>query len=349
MARVAGALALAAACAPRAVAEPAPVGAVDAFAQFKLDFGRVYGEGEDPARFAAFSANYALVQAENAKGHAYTLGINKFADLSREEFAATRLGGLRPAGHQTWGGLPLMGTDVPGGKPVPESVDWRRSMSAVRDQGSCGSCWAFSAIAAIEGGWAAAEDEVLSFSEQQLVDCSKQDDGCDGGLMDTAFAYYFNRTDGGAPVCTTKSYPYTARDGECRAAHCTPGLAPGVLVGYRDVAQESEAALAEAVTERPVAVAVAASFWWQIYQGGVFTGECDDELNHGVAAVGFGVSAGPKPQKYWTIRNSWGKDWGEDGYMRLAFGDKTLGGKCGITLAASYPVLNKPRRLTISV
>jgi len=348
MARVAGALALATACVPLAAAEPTPASAIDAFAQFKLDFGRVYGEGEDTARLAAFSANYALIQTENAQGHTYTLGINDFADMSQEDFAATRLG-LRSEGQKMWGGLPHLGTHVLGEKPLPESVDWRRSMSAVRDQGSCGSCWAFSAIAAIEGGWAAAAGEVLSLSEQQLVDCSAQNHGCHGGLMDLAFMYYDNRTDGGVPICTKDSYPYTAREGACHAAHCTAGLAPGVLVGYRDVAQESEAALAEVVAQRPVAVAVTASIWWQLYSGGVFTGACEGQPNHGVAAVGYGVDVGPKFQKYWLVRNSWGKGWGEGGYMRLAFGVQTAGGKCSIARMASYPVLTGPRRLTISV
>eukprot|EP00449_Zooxanthella_nutricula_P032975 CAMPEP_0198488258 /NCGR_PEP_ID=MMETSP1462-20131121/623_1 /TAXON_ID=1333877 /ORGANISM="Brandtodinium nutriculum, Strain RCC3387" /LENGTH=343 /DNA_ID=CAMNT_0044216713 /DNA_START=80 /DNA_END=1111 /DNA_ORIENTATION=+ len=315
-----------------AVAAQAPSsGVASVFEQFKKDFGRHYGDSEEAARFAAFQANYELIQSENAKGHSYTLGLTDFADMTQQDFAKARLG-LRANSTRPWGGLPLMGTHARGSKALPESVDWRGkgAVHRVKDQGQCGSCWAFSAVGALEGAWEIATGQSVSLSEQQLVDCSRSDNGCGGGLMDSAFEYAQDTA-----VCTEESYPYTAKNGACHATGCAAGIPRGGVVGYTDVTVDDEEALMEAVAQQPVSVAIQAGPI-QFYTGGVMDGPCGTELDHGVLAVGYGVQKG---KKYWLVRNSWGASWGEGGYIKLARGGQRKQGQCGIQMMASYPVV----------
>jgi len=339
MSRMASAIASAAGFASAVAAQTPSVGAASAFEQFKKDFGREYGDSEEAARFSAFVANYDFIQAENAKGHSYTLGLTDFADMTPQDFAKARLG-LRTNSTKPWGGLPLMGTHARGGKALPKSVDWRGKgvVQRVKDQGQCGSCWAFSAVGALEGAWGVATGQSLSLSEQQLVDCSKEDDGCGGGLMDNAFQYAH-----GKAVCTEESYPYTATDGVCHASRCTAGIPEGGVVGYRDVTADDEEALMEAVAQQPVSVAIQAG-QIQFYTGGVMDGRCGTQLDHGVLAVGYGVQG---RKKFWLVRNSWGPSWGEGGYIKLARGVKSKHGQCGIQMMASYPVVHGTAPLSL--
>jgi len=299
----------------------------------------MYHEAEKAARFATFAANYARVHAENAKGHGYKLGINEFADMTQEEFATTRLG-LRPSlGDKRWGKLPHLGKHVRTSKELPESVDWREkgAVQQVKNQGSCGSCWAFSSTAAMEGAWQIATGKLVSLSEQQLVDCSQKqgNEGCHGGLMDNAFGY-----EEGVGVCSEDSYPYKGKDGTCSASTCQPAIPKGGIVGFKDVEADDEEALMDAVAQQPVSVAIEADQTaFQFYEGGVLDAECGTQLDHGVIVVGYGVEDG---KKYWLVRNSWGSDWGEDGYIKLLRGKATDGkaGECGILTQPSYPVVN---------
>jgi len=335
MSRVASAIAWAAGCGALAAAQRPVLGATGAFEQFKRDFGKIYEEVEKEARFAAFVANYEFIRAENAKGHSYTLGLNQFADLTREEFAQTRLG-LRPSTKKAWGRLPHLGTHVRGSVALPESVDWRAkgAVQKVKNQAQCGACWAFSTVGALEGAWEIATGQLLSLSEQQLVDCSKNGNmGCGGGLMDAGFEY-----EEGTAVCTEDSYPYAAKDGVCRASQCTAGIPKGGVVGFKDVASDDEEALMEALAQQPVSVAIEADqMAFQLYAGGVMNSTCGTKLDHGVVAVGYGVQDG---MKYWLVRNSWGPSWGEGGYIKLARGIKAKEGECGIQMSASYPVVD---------
>ena len=220
---------------------------------------------------------------------------------------------------------------------MPAAVDWttQNAVTPVKNQGSCGSCWAFATTGAIEGIVAIRNRTLLSLSEQQLVDCDKTSSGCEGGWPDRAFAYV-NTNNG---LCTEAAYPYTAQDGACRSNSCVESPLTSIT-GYYDVpARNDDDALMRAVAQQPVSVAVNANAAFQYYASGVFTAPCSGSINHAVLIVGYGITQTQVP--YWKIKNSWGTAWGEAGYIRLLRNDSINGGAglCGVNLYPSYPTL----------
>lgn len=224
------------------------------------------------------------------------------------------------------------------------SVDWvaAGAVTPVKDQGQCGSCWSFSTTGALEGAYYTTYGSLPSFSEQQLVDCDNRqhggkDMGCNGGLMDNAFSWI--KKNGG--LCTEVSYPYvsgtTKTAGTCQTT-CS-AVKNSAVVSFTDVAPKSDEAMMQALTQQPVSVAIEAdqkSF--QLYQSGVFTGECGTTLDHGVLVVGYGTMSGAD---YYRIKNSWGTTWGDAGYIYIGRGSQFNAGQgqCGVLLQASYPTL----------
>ena len=195
-----------------------------------------------------------------------------------------------------------------------------------------GCCWAFSAVAATEGITKLSTGKLISLSEQELVDCdvNGEDQGCNGGLMDDAFQFIIDN--GG--LTTESNYPYKASDGTCNTNKASSSAA--TISGYEDVPSNSESALLKAVANQPVSVAIdAGGSDFQLYKSGVFTGACGTELDHGVTAVGYGKTA--DGIKYWLVKNSWGKSWGESGYIRMERDVDAAEGLCGIAMEASYP------------
>jgi C1A family cysteine protease len=304
-----------------------------AFKDFKAKYGKSYGSPEEEQRrLSIFVANLEFIESENALNRSYTLGVNAFADQSREEFVSTHLGLSPPS--ELFEGLPHLGTHNYSGRPLPDSVDWvaNGAVTPVKSQGKCGSCWAFSSTGALEGAWQIATGNLVSLSEQQLVDCSKHNHGCKGGIMFAAFDYL----KGSRPVCTEGSYSYKAANGVCKESTCTAGIPSGAVTGYKDVTPDDEKALMEAVAQQPVSVAIQADeSVFQLYTGGVLTKKCGAKLDHAVLAVGYGSDGGVD---YWKVKNSWG-NWGEDGYVRLQRGVKNHG-ECGINSQPVYPVVH---------
>merc|ERR1711970_425476 len=225
----------------------------------------------------------------------------------------------------------------PGPISAPEAKDWRKEdgvVSAVKNQAQCGSCWAFSATGSLEGQMMLKKNKKVSLSEQQLVDCADGkygNHGCNGGLMGYAFAYI--KAVGG--IESEADYPYKARDMTCKA---DKSKFVATVTGYKRIARGSEDALKKAVAEvGPISVAIHATPHMQLYHGGVMVDStCSpSRLNHGVLAVGYGhdKSSG---LDYWIVKNSWGRSWGESGFIKMARNHRNM---CGIATQASFPTV----------
>jgi len=295
-----------------------------AFAKWMMQNGKSYGNQSDKEyRKGVFSQNMSKVKAHEQNQNAtYNVGLNKFADLTPEEFKV-QYTGLKHNLKKTKNFA--KGTSV----NAPSSKDWTSTsaVTGVKDQGQCGSCWAFSTTGALEGLYYINNSSQRSFSEQQLMDCSGSygNMSCNGGLMDFAFEYAQSHG-----VTDESNYPYTARDGyTCQTSNITNGFKIG---SYVDV-DDSQTALVNAIAERPVSIAINANPI-QLYTSGIFNDwSCSDQIDHGVLGVGYGTDGG---QDFFKIKNSWGAAWGESGYFRVARRDYGSG-ICGCTSSASYP------------
>lgn len=294
---------------------------------FKKTFAKEYNDiDEEKARFAIFSSNLNYIEATNAKNLTFTLGVNQFADLTEEEFVAHYTGARTPG--QLYGDVPYLGEH--GAVDWTDSVDWtdKGAVTPVKNQGSCGSCWAFSTTGALEGANFIATGQLVSLSEQFFMDCDTNS-GCGGGWPYKAFTYAKSHA-----ACTESSYPYKARAGSCRASSCAPGIKK--VTGYKSVSK-SENALMSAVTQQPVSVTVKAGGTMQHYKSGVLMGSCSGQINHAVLAVGYGSLNG---QAYWKVKNSWAASWGDHGYFLLERGAGGGGAFCVLEDSPSYPIIS---------
>jgi len=298
----------------------------DAFRSFMHTHKKSYHHEEFRTRYSIFKNNMDFIEAHNKKGLSYTVGMNKFGDLTNEEFKRFYLGLKGAKAHPTK-------APTAADPSLPSAWDWRDkgAVTPVKDQGQCGSCWSFSTTGSTEGCHFLTKGALVSLSEQNLMDCSSAQGnmGCDGGLMDSAMTYIIQN--GG--IDTEASYPYTAEDGT--SCNYNPANSGATLSSFKDLPSGDENALQQAVSQGPVSVAIdAGEPSFQLYSSGVYyEPNCDPQsLDHGVLAVGWGTD--PTGGDYWIVKNSWNTNWGMDGYIWMS---RNKNNNCGIATAATLP------------
>jgi len=273
-----------------------------------------------------FAVNDDIIDMHNSKhSETYKLGHNKFSHINNNDFKSLVQKGIKKDINDVT--IPSVYVNI---SSLPLEIDWvsRGAVTNVKNQGQCGSCWTFSTTGAMEGAYQIKYGKLVSFSEQEFVDCDKTDSGCNGGLMDLAFT--FAKRNGG--ICSEEDYPYVGKDGNCvKSCKNVPNSAP---LSFTDV-DNNENAMLLAVSKQPVSIAIQADqIAFQFYKSGVFTGNCGTDLDHGVLVVGYGTLDGVD---YYKVKNSWGTSWGLDGYILLERNKEQEGGQCGYLLSASYP------------
>ena len=303
------------------------------FENFVVSYGRKYiSPAEKEFRFKVFVQNLEEIVKINSANISYKYGLNNFSDMTQEEFKAKYLGYVSNKKESE-----LSAMNQHSLTSGPASVDWRTkgAVTPVKDQGACGSCWAFAATGALEGAYFLKNGSQLSFSEQHLVDCSwlQGNLGCSGGLANRAFRYWEKKG-----FLKESDYEYTAKNGNCQYEK-KKDLVVGKLSKFIQNGN-TEDDLLESLVIAPTAVAVNATPLMK-YSSGIYsdTTACPanfNDLNHAVLAVGYGAdSAG---NKFWIVKNSWGTSWGENGYFRLGRG-VIAGGVCGVALDTSIAKL----------
>jgi len=314
----------------------------NSFNEYVVAFNKTYVEEEIGRRFEAFKINLQQINTDNELEGSEVYGLTKFSDIHPDEFRARFLTFKRdPANDRN--NVPVFESTETN---ATKSIDWRKQkkVTPVKDQGQCGSCWAFSTTEAVESAWLMSGKPQQILSTQEVVACDKKDLGCNGG--DTVSAYKFLQKNGG--MATAKAYPDTSskrgKTGKCIKAdekkkvvavtgfsYATPPK-PDMDEDKKWKANEVKMA-ASMTTAGPLSICVDAEKW-QNYKKGIITKTCKQQLDHCVQAVGYDQT-GPKP--YWIVRNSWNTDWGIDGYIHVGMGHNYCGIANEATIVAVKP------------
>lgn len=294
------------------------------FSDYINKYGKQYSDDELPTRLSIYRENLRKIQEHNSQDHSWKMDVNQFTDLTQDEFK-TKSGSICFKNrNRDLSGFNLRTVY----KELPESFDWveKGAVTEVKDQKSCGSCYAFSTTGAVEGAYFVATGKLVSLSEQEIVDCSGSfgNQGCNGGLMNYGFEFIKNKG-----ICLEKDYSYKATTGLCKKCKSVTKVS-----SYVNVPEFDEDALQQAVYTSPVSIAIEAdTSIFQSYSSGVMDSvSCGTSLDHGVLVVGWGTLNG---KKYWKVKNSWGSSWGDKGYILLGRGNNI----CGLATEPSYPVL----------
>merc|ERR1712087_47326 len=306
--------------------------AVSEFLEWKAEHSKEYpSQSHTMERFNIYQANKKYIEEHNANSeHGFTLGRNQFMDMTHEEYKKFLLGsGVAPMAHKDNKMHVPCHADI----NTVDSIDWRTQgyVGPVKNQQQCGSCWAFSTVASVEGQYFKKTGTLRSFSEQELVDCNYgffSNHGCQGGLMDNAFKWLQSND-----LHSEEAYPYKGSKHTCHVNSIGPSDTTTRVTGFVDVEHGSESALKDAVaTVGPVSIAIDASHRsFQFYKSGIYSEPAcsSTQLDHGVAIVGFGSDDG---QDYWIVRNSWAAVWGDKGYIKMA---RNKDNACGVATSAS--------------
>jgi len=295
-------------------------------------------QAEHDDRYEIFKDNIDIINRHNSQGLSWWLGVTPFADLTAQEFKDQIVGGCTMTDDRPRKETILDASDN------PDRIDWveQGKVTPVKNQGQCGSCWAFSTTGAVEARYAIKTGQLNSLSEQELVDCAGDEgnNGCRGGLMDYGFEYVQQESG----LCLENEFPYDAKTEtmkcEQKRSQCTHY---DPIEGYTDVQKYSTEQLEAALKDGPVSIAIEADQTaFQLYKGGVLKGRCGHKLDHGVLAVGYDNTG---TDHFWKVKNSWGPSWGEQGYIRLCkdcnancsgIGNRCQG-QCGLLGQPSFP------------
>ncbi|XP_050292840.1 procathepsin L-like [Anthonomus grandis grandis] len=298
------------------------------FKVFQASFNKTYQPTELTLREQVFNQNLQKIEEHNKKFDlglvAYKTGVNSFTDLTEEEFLA-RFKTL-PLEESFIKANSVQDSNQFNISELPKSIDWREKgvVTAVKDQGSCGGCWAFSATGTLEGQLAINTGNLTSLSEQELIDCNTATQkGCNGGVVQYALSYVIENG-----ITSEENYPYVGEQKSCKSKR--NAVRADSYVNIRSY-NETDLKLAVGFVG-PVSVAVNA-YLLKDYESGIINSPCLDDVDHGVLVVGYGTD-NKTNLEYWIIKNSWGSEWGESGYYKLALGKQL----CGIAKQACYPV-----------
>jgi C1A family cysteine protease len=298
--------------------------------QYLAKFNKVSNDVEMfNARMENFAKADKFIKEHNATESSYTVGHNQFSDWFATEYK-NMLGYAKFQGQREASTLLDESANT-------DTVNWvtAGAVTPVKNQGSCGSCWAFSTTGSLEGAHQIATGTLLSFSEEQLVECDTAvNEGCNGGTQDEAYKYY----EAGIKAELESVYPYTSGNGRSGACTYDAASATAVTVSdYTNVTPSTVSQMKAAVTQQPTAVAIQANMpCFQFYTTGVMdNARCGTNLDHAVLAVGYGTESG---KDYWLVKNSWDTTWGDKGYIKLAIVDGD--GICGVQMDPLYPKTN---------
>ncbi|KAI7738545.1 LOW QUALITY PROTEIN: hypothetical protein M8C21_032893 [Ambrosia artemisiifolia] len=312
------------------------------YLSWRVKHGKLYNTLREKAkRFEIFKDNLKYIEQHNSKHHkSYKLGLNKFADMSAQEYRLLFTGAKKiNSKRKLINNVKSDHYSVHLGDVMPNFVDWRTkgAVAAVKDQGRCGSCWAFSTIGSVEAINQIVTGDLITLSEQELIviHLTTMD------VMEAIWIMLLNSLSRMVELIQIKII-LTRKDGICDKNRKNAKVVS--IDGYEDVPVNDELALQKAVANQPITVSIeASSLDFQFYDSGIFSGSCGTDLDHGVVVVGYGTEDG---KDYWIVRNSWGVEWGEQGYIRIERNIKEKEGKCGIAMEAFYPTkkgLNPPR------